>query len=229
MDPSYDIAFKVRLYRVLSERPEFMTADREAVIDQLLSAHIPFGDLDRTLLLHTNEIDRLCGHAVRALTRRASGPVLDTLSILAPERLVSIYYALPAERREAVRKDVAWSYHIENAPPGIEQAVSDVEELAQYTQECVAERDRAAGGAGSAASVTKWHEFVGLACEAGVPIALGSEDAVIEEGSADSQKIRSVLDIFTDELGHVGVPDDEEAWAAACARAVDRVESSDAE
>lgn len=106
------------------------------------------GELDRSLILHAGELDRLCAHAVCILARRAHAPVLDVLGALNPERLIAVYYALPQHRRAVVRRDPAWAYHIEHAPQGTAEAVADTQRLAQETQEITANL-RAPGRSGT--------------------------------------------------------------------------------
>lgn len=134
MNRSHRIAFLARRYRLLSERPELLTADRAELVERILASPIPVGEFDRTLILHAGEIDRLCAYTVRALSDRCSAAVLDVLGVLDPDRLVAVYYALPSSRRESVRRDPAWGYHVGHAPDGIAEAVAEVDELASITQ-----------------------------------------------------------------------------------------------
>jgi hypothetical protein len=135
MEAAYKIAFLARRYRLLSERPEFLTANRAELIERLLASPVTVGALDRSVILHTSELDRLCAHAVYVLTRRGHKPVLDVLSVLGPERLAAMYYALPENRRAIVRRDLAWAYHVDHAPPGVEEALAEFAQLAESTQQ----------------------------------------------------------------------------------------------
>lgn len=131
----YVIAFLARRYRLLSERTEFLTANRAELIERILASPVTIGEVDRSVILHTSELDRLCAHAVRALALRAHKPVLDVLSVLSADRLAAMYYALPENRRAVVRRDPAWVYHVERAPEGTAEAVAEFERLAQSAQE----------------------------------------------------------------------------------------------
>jgi hypothetical protein len=135
MERAHRIAFLARRLRLLSERQEFLTSNRAELIERILSSPVPVGELDRSLILHASELDRLCAHAVCVITRRAHLPVLDVLAVLSPDRLSAMYYALPENRRGAVRRDLAWAYHVEHAPPGIEDAIVEFEQLADLTRE----------------------------------------------------------------------------------------------
>lgn len=143
MDRAYQIAFLARRYRLLSERTEFLTANRAELIERILASPVTIGEFDRTVLLHTTELDRLCAHAVRSFARRAPAAVLDVLSVLAPDRLAAMYLALPENRREVVRRDPAWAYHVERMPPGTAEAIAEFEQIAGGAQEVAAELARA--------------------------------------------------------------------------------------
>jgi hypothetical protein len=138
MGRAYRIAFKARLYRLLSERPEYLTANRAEVIERMLDAQVAIGEFDRTLILHASEADRLCGHAVRSLNRRAGAGALDVLGVLDPDRLVAIYYAMSPSRRVVVRRDAAWAYQIERAPEDVEAVVAEVAGWAEDIQRITA-------------------------------------------------------------------------------------------
>ena len=134
MELAYRIGFLARRYRLLSERPEFLTANRAELIERVLASPVTIGELDRSMILHASELDRLCAHAVRGLAQRTSRPVLDLLGVLSPERLAAMYYALPENRRAGVRRDPAWAYHVERVPLGTAEAVEEFEQLAEDLQ-----------------------------------------------------------------------------------------------
>lgn len=171
MDRAYKIAFLARRYRLLSERVELLTPDRAELVERILASPVTIGEFDRSVILHTNELDRLCAHAVRALSQRASTPVLDVLGVLDADRLVAMYYALPESRRAAVRRDVAWSYNVEQAPEGIAEAIADVERKAEAMQATTARLAGLAALAPSAAREdTEAMERALLREEAGLPV-----------------------------------------------------------
>jgi hypothetical protein len=86
--------------------------------------------LDRVLMAQTTELDQMCGYAVAKLRHRASGHVLDVLGVLDPERIVAMYLALPARRRDVVRRDGAWAYHVGRADlDAVAQALDDWDEM----------------------------------------------------------------------------------------------------
>jgi len=221
---AFRIAFKARLYRLLSQRPEYLSTDRAEVIERLLDAPVPLGDLDRTLLLHAGELDRLCGYAVRTLAQRAHTPALHVLAVLDPDRLAAMYYALPEDRREWVRRDEAWAYHVDRVPEDAEQAVAEVAEWAQDSQRTLADRARLTGVAPRQARGTALrHERLALRRDAGLPVLLSEDEReVIAQADEDTARLRQVVGVFTDELVTLGETDDDEAFAAACARAVER-------
>jgi hypothetical protein len=131
------IAFLARRYRLLSERPEYLTGTHGQRIELLLKSGL--GELDRTLILYTSAIDRLCGHLVTLLRTESDTPsaLLDAFGVMDPDRIVAVYYALPDGRREEVRSDPVWAYHILNAPPGVGQAIEEIAQLAEETQQAV--------------------------------------------------------------------------------------------
>jgi hypothetical protein len=166
------IAFMARRYRILSERPEYLTTNRAELIERMLAAQVAIGDFDRTLILHASELDRLCAHTVRTLTQRAKASVLDVLGVLNPDRLAAMYYALPESRRAVVRRDPAWCYHVERIPPGTTEAVADIERLAEDTQRITARLARLAAQAPSTAREdTEGMERTLLRQEVGVPVS----------------------------------------------------------
>jgi hypothetical protein len=134
MGREYRIAFKARLYRLLSERPEYMAVGGEELIGRLLSAQVPLGELDKTLVLGASELDRVCAHAVRVLSNVSDRPLLDALGMMDADRIIAVYHALPPKRRAVVLRDPVWAYHVANAPPETPAAVAEVAADAQEGQ-----------------------------------------------------------------------------------------------
>ncbi len=115
---AFNIALRARLYRLLAERHEFSRADRGERID-VTSAEalpLPMSRLDSTLVEQADELDRLCGYAVRMLGRHRNAAVLDLLGMLDGDRIVALYYALPPARRHATLGDSTWAYYVGRAP-----------------------------------------------------------------------------------------------------------------
>ena len=221
---AYSIAFLARRYRLLSERPEYLTANRAELIERMLAAQVVLGDFDRTLLLQASEVDRLCGHAVRALGHRAPAAVLDVLGVLHPDRLVAMYYALPLSRRTTMRRDPAWAYQIEHAPPETAEVVAEVEGWAEDTQRVTARLAALAAQAPSEArkDTERWERIV-LRHEVGLPVLLtDAEREIIAQADDDTARRMVVMDVFTDEVARLPEHPDDETFAAACARAVER-------
>jgi len=218
------IALLARRYRLLAERPELLTASRAELIERMLAAQVAIGEFDRTLILHASELDRLCAHAVRSLARRAPGAVLDVLGVLHADRLAAMYYALPDGRREAVRRDPAWSYQVEHVPPGTDEAVAEVERCAQDAQQFTARLAALAAQAPRSAreSTERWDRSM-LRHEVGLPVLLTDpERELIAQADEDTARRVAVMDVFTDELAALPDRPDDETFAAACARAVER-------
>ncbi len=132
MTRALNIALLARLYRLLADRPEFLCRERVDRIDRTGAdaLPLPMTVLDTTSVERAGELDRMCGYAVRVLRAGASKSLLDVLGMLEPDRIVAMYYALPAERRRSVLRDGAWVYQVAHAPEGIEDAEREVAELA---------------------------------------------------------------------------------------------------
>jgi hypothetical protein len=224
MDRAYRIALLARRYRLLSERPQYLTSNRAELIERMLDAPVAVGDFDRSLILHASEVDRLCAHAVRSLARRAPAAVLDMLGVLDPDRVVGMYYALPPRRQAAVRRDPAWGYHLEHAPPGTDEAVVEVARMAEDMQEVTARLARHTGLALSEdrKNAERWDRAM-LRQQAGLPVLLtDAEREIVAQADEDTARRMAVMDVFTDELAQLPEHPDDETFAAACARAVER-------
>jgi len=224
MARAYQIAFLARRYRLLSERPEYLTGNRAELIERMSAAQVALGDFDRMLILQAGEVDRLCGHAVRSLGRSAPSAVLDVLGALHPDRLVAMYYALPVSRRATVRRDPAWAYQIEHAPPDTGDAVAEVagwaEAAQQFTARLAAHTAQAPREARN--DTERWDRAM-LRQQAGLPILLTDpERQIIAQADEDTARRMAVIDVFTDELTALPERPDDETFTAACARAVER-------
>ncbi len=140
MGNAHTIAFMARRYRLLAERPEYLSGTHGQRIELLLKSGL--GDLDRTLILHSRDIDRLCGHLVNLLRTAHRTPLtsLEAFGVMDPDRLAAVYWALPSNRRAAVLRDPVWACHINNAPPGVGQAIEEIEQLAEETRQAVVKR-----------------------------------------------------------------------------------------
>lgn len=224
MDRAFRIALLVRRYRLLSERPQYLTTNRAELIERMLDAPVAVGDFDRSLILHASEVDRLCAHAVRSLAHRAPAAVLDMLGVLDPDRIVGMYYALPPRRQAAVRRDPAWAYHLEHAPPETSEAVAEVARLAEDIQATTARLARHTGLAPSEDrnKAERWDRAM-LRQQAGLPVLLtDAERELVAQADEDTERRMAVMDVFTDELAQLPDYPNDEAFAAACARAVER-------
>lgn len=126
------IALMARLFRLLADRPEFLTTNVGSRIDAAWTTSAPgsLPALDRWLVTQAGELDRLCGYAVAKLRSSAPPVLLDVLGLLDPERIVAIYYAMPEDRRSAVLRDGAWGYYVGRVDPGtVAVASADWDEM----------------------------------------------------------------------------------------------------
>lgn len=224
MDRAFRIAVLARRYWLLSERPQYLTSNRAELIECMLDAQVAVGDFDRSLILHASEVDRLCAHAVRHLAHRAPAAVLDMLGVLDPDRVVGMYYALTPKRQAAVRRDPAWGYHLEHAPPETGEAVAEVERLAEDVQATTARLARRAALAPREArkQTERWDRAM-LRLHADLQVLLtDAERELIAQADQDTDRRMAVMDVFTDELARLPDRPDDETFAAACARAVER-------
>jgi hypothetical protein len=136
MNAALNLAMRARLLRLLADRPEFCRADRARRIDAMRPElnPTPVSPLDVTLAEYADETDLMCGYAVRILRKKRSAPIIDLLSTLSSDRVVAMYYALPADRREAVaQSDGAWTYYVHRGPSSdeIDAAAFQLEEIAE--------------------------------------------------------------------------------------------------
>lgn len=125
------IAAQARRFALLAERPELLYPD-EALRAERLVHDDTRSHMDVVLLAGMGELDRLCAAAVSMLNRDAphSKPILDLLGVLPADYLLSIYFALPDERRGQCGRDGVWAYHLRRIPDGVEEAMVTLESLA---------------------------------------------------------------------------------------------------
>jgi len=107
---SLQIAWRARLFALLGRRPELRSSDRDtrihhALIENCCCLHL----FDAFSIVHASDLDRLCGQAVSLFRRRATLDVLELLSMLDPERICALYYALPRGRRAPLLKQGDWA------------------------------------------------------------------------------------------------------------------------
>jgi hypothetical protein len=225
MDRGTRIAMLARLYMLLGKHPEYLTANTGERIDRALEASIPLNGVDKTLLMAATEIDRVCGHTVMLLRGQASKPLLDALGVMDPDRIVAMYYALPDRRREIVRRDPAWAYHIDHAPEGLAEVMSDTQD---WIRECDRfEADAARLDATVPAAVSnrlKRAERVMLRHQAGLPVMVSRrEREEIEQSERAGQKLLRNVGYIAEELTSLPDPDDPDAQGKAIRRAMARM------
>lgn len=143
MDRATRIAMLARLYVLLGRHRELMTTNTADKIDRVMHAPIPFNCVDRTLIMGATEIDRVCAHSVILLRRTMNKPLLDGLGVMDPDRIVACCYALPDSRRKQVRKDAAWSYHLDHMPEGMDALLNVDKGWLDELDRFVADRERA--------------------------------------------------------------------------------------
>lgn len=107
---------QARCVAILADKPELRRHDARERVEIMLRdgglGGVP--TLDLVSVRHATEADILCGYAVEVLRRDGAKAkaVLDLLGVLHPDRLLAILWALPAERREAIRrKNPVWGFH----------------------------------------------------------------------------------------------------------------------
>ena len=134
----FTITTHARRFELLARRPEFRSPDRLARIDYALSpdAVEPLHLLDVALVVGASDVDRMCGYAVAQMrTRRVAGDVLDVLGMLDADRIVGMYYALPDDKRAAVRRsDGVWSHHVSAVERYMPDAIASVHALVNGTE-----------------------------------------------------------------------------------------------
>lgn len=219
------ISLLARLYMLLGKHPEYLTANTGERIDRALESPIPLNGVDKTLLMAATEIDRVCGHTVMVLRGQTSRPLLDALGVMDPDRIVAMYYALPDRRREVVRRDPAWAYHIEHAPEGLAEVMAETQD---WIKECDRfEADAARLDVSVPAAVSdrlKRAERVMLQHQAGLPVMVSRrEREEIEASERTGKKLLRNIGLITEELTRLPDPDDEQAQGKAIKRAMARM------
>ncbi|HET7571777.1 MAG TPA: hypothetical protein VFJ77_03810 [Gaiellaceae bacterium] len=132
MNRGYKIALLARAYRMLARRPELWTHDCAERLRHALTDDGPgrMSALDAVLVFQAGKLDVLCAYAVAILRRpgERNAKILDLLGMLDPDRIAAIYYALPDERRNIVKRDPAWAYHLGRTPhDDVTAALADLE------------------------------------------------------------------------------------------------------
>jgi hypothetical protein len=139
---AWNIAAYARRFALIARRPEFQIGDRSARAGHALTdgppGPLPLFDAVSTIGasdLGASDLDRLCGYAVAVLRRggRGMAMLLDVLGMLDADRLCAIYFALPPERRSAVRRDPIWGYHVQHLESEIPEAEWTLSELIEDT------------------------------------------------------------------------------------------------
>jgi hypothetical protein len=122
------IVLRSRLYRLLAERKEYTVRDLEDRLAATAPRREPsLSPLDAGSIEDATEIDRLCGAAVRILSRGWSAGVVELLGCLDQERLAAVALALPERRpRAVVGRDLNWFRAFATVD---EEAVREVETL----------------------------------------------------------------------------------------------------
>jgi hypothetical protein len=164
------IAFMARRYKLLSEHPEYLTGTHGEHIEYLLRSDI--GQLDRTLILHTSPVDRVCGQLVAVLcaSRRMPLALLEAFEVLEPDHIVAVYWAAPPSRREGLRRNPVWAFHLDHAPADIEQSIEEIEQLAEETQQSVLKIAALTAGASKADRIiTRRHERTAMSMASKFP------------------------------------------------------------
>jgi hypothetical protein len=105
------IVKRSRLYRLLADRPEYLTGDRErrfTALDGKVAVFV--SPIDAESVEDATDLDRLCGAAVARLRRRNDAGVVDLLGWLGEDRLAAVALALSDDRRDAVvGSDPVWA------------------------------------------------------------------------------------------------------------------------
>jgi hypothetical protein len=129
-----EVALWARRFRLLAERVELLREDAEerfaAATDRRSSGAL--NRIDTAQIAAADELDRMCGYAVRVLSApgsRGSRALLDVLGVLDPDRICGMYYALPPDRRDVVLRDYVWAYHVERIKREMPAALAIVDEL----------------------------------------------------------------------------------------------------
>ena len=134
MDRAMAVAMLARRYTVLADRPALSEPDRDARIDRTLGLDAydrPL--LDMAQVVGADDLDLMCGQAVRVLRKHCRADVLEVFEILGaldPERLLGIAFALPADTRESIRqRNAVWGWWIQQVDAEMPAACAAVADL----------------------------------------------------------------------------------------------------
>jgi hypothetical protein len=225
MERGFRIAVYARLYMLLGKYPEYLTAKTGERIDRALDAPIALNGFDLTLLMAATEIDRVCAHTVMVLRDERSKGLLNALGVMDPDRIVAMYYALPNGRREVVRQDPAWAYHIDHAPEGMPERIDDVAGWCDDWDRTAAHRSRLAANVPVALlERINRAERVMLRHQAGLPTgATPAEVEMIEQSERVGAKLMHNIGLINEELLALPDPNDGQAQGEAIRRAMARM------
>jgi len=86
-------------------------------------------------MIGSSELDRLCGYAVALLSRTGErcAHLLDLLGVLDPDRICAIYFAVSASRRDRLRRDPVWGYHVQQVEAEMPEALNGLRTLVERT------------------------------------------------------------------------------------------------
>lgn len=105
------IVLRARLYRLLADRDEYMTRDRNSRMEATSPrVAVTLSAVDAEAIQDADEVDRICGAAVRSLRGRYSAALAGVLGWLERDRLAAVALALPEARRDQiVLADPVWA------------------------------------------------------------------------------------------------------------------------
>jgi hypothetical protein len=135
---AWTIAAYARRFALIARRSEFLASGADDRARHAL-AEAPPGPVtlfDAAQMIGSTELDRLCGYAVAVLSDprgRSIAVLLDVLGVLDADRLSAVYFALPSERRKAVRRDPVWAYLVQQVEREIPDAQERLRELIDST------------------------------------------------------------------------------------------------
>jgi hypothetical protein len=100
--------------------------------------HEPPGELhllDAAQMIGASQLDRLCGYAVALLNRAGQrcGQLLNLVGVLDPDRICGIYFAVSASRRDRLRRDPVWGYHVQQVEAEMPEALNGLRTLVERT------------------------------------------------------------------------------------------------
>lgn len=226
MERGFRIALLARLYVLLGKHPEYLTANTGERIDRALDAPIVLNGFDLTLLMAATEIDRVCAHTVMVLRDQRNNGLLDALGVMDPDRIVAMYYALPDGRRERVRNDAAWAYHIDHAPEGMPERIDDVAGWCDASDRRMAQRGRVNNDPRALGVIERMKrtERVMLRHQAGLLTdATPAEIEMIEQSERIGERLMHNIGLINEELSALPDRDDGQAQGEAIQRAMARM------